>query len=170
MIKNNEINLWGSARVDALPQSPFDFMREQGEALRYATGDRLWGEVVSRVAEDGITYYEFRIASERLGEYRCTLLQVAHAKHVFPLYIYDYSRSDEGLQPLYEYVPEMRNGFSRSGEYKKVKNERGKYLASSPDFVANDFDDFERHFSNIIRSGGTKAIMQSLLLQMSHAD
>jgi len=164
----NKINLWGVALLDATQQSPFDFMSEQGEILREETNGVLWGEVKPFIGEDGITYHEFRIASQRLEDYRCLLLRTAHAKHVFPLYIYDYSQSEDALKS-YEYITEKRSLFeSMALTYettKKVKKEQGKYFAPPPDFEANDFNEFKRFFAAILQSKGTRAIIQSLLLQ-----
>jgi len=158
MTETNKPNLWSVALLDASQQSPFDFMSEQGEVLREETNGILWGEVKPFIGEDGVTYHEFRIASQRLGEYRCLLLRTAHAKHIFPLYIYDYSQSDDALKPSYEYVTDSYGSIM-------VKNEQGKYFAPPPDFEANDFNEFKNRFAAILQSKGTKAIVQSLLIQ-----
>ena len=174
MTDDNTINLWSTALLDESQQSPFDFMQEQGEVLREQTGGRLWGEVKFFIGEDGITYHEFRIASQRLGDYRCLLLRTAHAKHVYPLYIYDYSQSDDALRPAYNYVTETKRiplipplimPYETIETTKKVQNEQGKYFAPPPDFIANAYNEFSNEFAEILKSKGTRAIVQSLLIQ-----
>ena len=176
MTDDNTINLWSTALLGESQQSPFDFMQEQGEVLREQTGGRLWGEVKFFIGEDGITYHEFRIASQRLGDYRCLLLRTAHAKHVYPLYIYDYSQSEDALR-TYEYASKtisdllkplsMMNTMNIMNMTTTVatKSEQGKYFAPPPDFVADDFREFKNQFAMIIQSKGTRAIVQSLLIQ-----
>jgi len=168
MTDDNTINLWSTALLGESQQSPFDFMQEQGEVLREQTGGRLWGEVKFFIGEDGITYHEFRIASQQLGDYRCLLLRTAHGKHIYPLFIYDYSQSEDALR-TYEYVPALmatvelaRSMFQPT---QAVKSEQGKYFAPPPDFVADDFREFKNQFATIIQSKGTRAIVQSLLIQ-----
>ena len=167
MTGNNKASLWGNALLEASEQSPFDFMEEQAESLREATGGILWGEVKPFV-KDGITYHAFQIASQHIEDYSCLLLRTAYAKRVFPLYIYDYSQSDE-----YEYVP--KRGFHQILDPQpgtvEVQNKQGTYFAPKPDFVAHDFNEFEKQFAKILGSKGTRAIIQSLLLQSnSHAE
>ena len=177
MTKMNQINLWEDALLDESQQSPFDFMREQGEVLKEETNGILWGEVKPFIGEDGITYHEFQIASQRLQDYRCLLLRTAHAKHVFPLYIYDYSHSDEALKS-YKYVTKDTNLwelFSLPWKHTPltvpiqtthaVQGEQGKYFAPPPDFEANDYNEFVNHFARILKSKGTRSIVQSLLIQ-----
>jgi len=175
MTKNNKSNLWSVALLGASQQSPFDFMSEQGEVLREETNGILWGEVKPLIGEDGITYHEFRIASQRLEDYRCLLLRTAHAKHIYPLYIYDYSQSDEALKS-YHYVDKEINLLSsfamplalqslKHTITEKVKSGRGEFFAPPPDFEANDFNEFKNIFAEILHSKGTRAIVQSLLLQ-----
>jgi len=175
MTKVNQINLWEDALLDESQESPFDFMREQGEVLREQTQGRLWGEVKFFIGNDEITYHHFEIISEALEDYRCLLLRTAHAKHIFPLYIYDYSQSDEALQPSYKYVTETRRKpvdpfiselrTIETTHEVKVKNTKGKFFAPPPDFEADDFNKFVNHFARILKSNGTRAIVQSLLLQ-----
>jgi len=175
MTENNKINLWNTALLDASQGSPFDFMQEQGEVLKEQTNGVLWGEVKLFIGEDEITYHEFQIASQRLEDYRCLLLRTAFAKHIYPLYVYDYSRSDEALKPSYKYVTETRhkpaypllsiNQIIKTTHEVKVKNTKGKFFAPPPDFEANDFNEFKSIFANILQSKGTRAIVQSLLFQ-----
>ena len=174
MTDDNTINLWSTALLGESQQSPFDFMQEQGEVLREQTGGRLWGEVKFFIGEDGISYHSFEIATERLGDYRCLLLRTAHAKHIFPLYIYDYSQSDEALKPSHKYVTEKvrRNtsAFSwgdtiETTQTIAVENNEGKYFAPPPNFIANDYAEFVNQFAGILKSKGTRAIVQSLLIQ-----
>jgi len=152
MTDDNTINLWSTALLGESQQSPFDFMQEQGEVLREQTGGRLWGEVKFFIGEDGITYHEFRIASQRLGDYRCLLLRTAHAEHIYPLYIYDYSQSEEAMQ----------NSYVSANEDAQTSLQ---YFAPPPDFRANDFNEFSNQFAKILKSKGTRAIVQSLLIQ-----
>ena len=172
MTKINQINLWEDALLNESQQSPFDFMREQGEVLREQTQGRLWGEVKFFIGNDEITYHHFEIVSETLEDYRCLLVQTAHAKHVFPLYIYDFSRSDEALKPSHRYVTEKRRSGAgaffetiETTETVAVKNTEGKYFAPPPNFMADDFSEFVNYFARILKSNGTRAIVQSLLLQ-----
>jgi hypothetical protein len=173
-VKNS---LWGIALLPDSQQSPFDFIREQGEELREQTDGLLWGEVEAFLGEDSVTYHDFQIASRRLGDYRCLLLRTAHADHVYPLYIYDRCDSDDGLKS-YKYVtektsiadlmkfPSMSSIFSKPIQTTHaIKSEPGKYFAPPPDFVAKDLVEFKKQFAKILASDGTKAIIQSLLIQ-----
>ena len=165
MTENNKINLWSTALLDASQQSPFEFMREQGEVLKEQTNGLLWGEV-KVFSKNEVTYHEFQIASQRLGDYRCLLLRTAHAKHIYPLYIYDYSQSDEALKP-YPYVPTniYRASILPIPTIQETESALGKYFAPPPSYVANDYRQFENQFAEILESSGTRAIVHSLLIQ-----
>ena len=168
MTEKNQINLWNIALLDAAQQSPFDFMREQGDVLKEQTNGLLWGEVTPYIGEDMITYHGFQIASRQLGEYRCLLLSTAYANHIFPLYIYDYSRSNDALKS-YKYVTQdmllQEWAKTLNNPILQIESEQGRFFAPPPNYIAEDFNEFKKVFATILESSGTRAIVQSLLLQ-----
>lgn len=168
-------NLWGYALQDAAEESPFDFMEGQGEELREQTNGLLWGEV-SVFTQRNITYHEFRIASSRLEDCRCVLLRTAYGKHIYPLYIYDYTERDSikksnktiKILPnslVDEKIWESDMFLHMKNRLVEVENTEGDYIAAPTDDIAEDFSEFKEIFTRILQSKGTRAIIQSLLVQ-----
>jgi len=163
---SNSPNLWAPALQGATEESPFEFMKTQGEVLREQTNGLLWGEVVPFV-QGNVTYHEFRIASSRLGEYRCVLLRTAYGKHIYPLFLYDYSESEDAVKESNKTFREVDlNPLSLAFRFKiEVENTKGDFIAAPPDYKASNYSEFENIFSTILQSKGTRAIIQSLLIQ-----
>lgn len=167
-------NFWTYALNESPEESPFDFLKAQGELLKEQTDGLLWGEVV-RFFQRKVTYHEFCIASSRLGDYRCVLFRTAHGDCVYPLFVYDYTgsqddademdRKNHSMPPRKRLMEQFPHQYPQYANQVKADVEKYGGIIADFEYQASDYSEFQSIFATILQSKGTRSVIQSLLVQ-----
>ncbi|MDR1493014.1 MAG: hypothetical protein LBT05_09875 [Planctomycetaceae bacterium] len=135
-------DLWTNIDFKKEENTSLTLMKRQAELLKKKTNGLLEGKIIT-FSQDNAIYHTFYIYAPQLDNFRYALLRITSNKTMYPVSVYDYS--NDALDSL--------ANFSGSDGYEP------------PDFIAENYQEFEKELEKILSSNGTQKIITSLVNQ-----
>ena len=164
----SSIDLWPDIDLDAHKNNPIQILKEQAKKISDKTKNLINGEVVTNT-EGNVIYNSLYLNVPTLDNYRFALLKIAHTTMQYSLFIYDYSKENEGIKPKRISKPtpfgETMTILSAAMSIDRMY-ETTEVVIPTPDEKANSPEEFVEMLSKILGSNETKSIINSLIAQV----
>lgn len=142
-------DLWSDIDFDFETETPVGLLKSQVNVLSQKTYGLLKGEL-STYTENNVIYNTFYIVAPRLDYYRFALMRIISGSALYPVYIYDYSKPE--------------NGDNDDGLEVKLAGANGAEIPRAS-IVVSDYARFEEIVKEILSSKETVDIIRSLVSQ-----